>query len=672
MDPDLCQTLFQELQAILLKHNNHHPMPPEIGPSGNYAYQFSIENDGNYRIYQRTSLSSSSSLLEGKTTLQEVMRFDPEIEIHGMSLSVDESCIACLEENIVKQTKLIRIRNIETGQERFLSSIADKHDDDGPNIVSLEWGPVITTKKGYHHSIYLVGSDQQGRPDRVYVSTVDPKSLHQSSEFQILFQSNDPAVMVDAQRTKGCQYVAIQAMTKSSNEVYLSAGPSSLILVRPRQDNVLYHLDVGDQNDVVVLLSDEKGGELCMLETTVGLLPMDNNKEQRNNNKRANSDGGAADDDDDHVISDMDLFRDYHVLYERSTATGCQRIRVLHRQGSSRSASATVPISPEDMKCGKISPAGNIHFHSSSLRFLLESPIDPGCIYDFDFESNELKTVGATETPKGKYVRERIFVPSKDGTPVPLSIVFREDEESWPSWFNARERNPRPVVLVGYGAYGEPMDLGYEPTWLPLLSRGFVLAFAHTRGGGDLGKAWYHAGCRENKINAIEDFEACANHLKTQWTGPLTAKAFSAGGVLVGAALNRQPGLFDNVVLTNAFVDVYNTMMDPNLFLTPHEWDEYGNPLEDANIHDLIQSYCPIYNASLSSNPIPRILLIGTLDDDNVPFWNATILGKKLRDCTEDKDNVLLHIEDSGGHHLGSRRPNIAALELAFIIQNST
>jgi oligopeptidase B len=448
-------------------------------------------------------------------------------------------------------------------------------------------------------------------------------------------------------------------MTKTSNEIYLSADPSTLLLVRPREENVQYHLDVGDQNDVVMLLS-ENGGEYIVLETTTDLLPM--GRERKNERMSTGT-------EDDHVITDMDLFRNYHVLYERSTSTGYQRISV-YRRGSLSTSCVVVPLSPDAVECGKLCPAGNINFGSKSLRFELESPITSGCIYDFEFETNEVKRNGSAEDSRGSYKSERIFVSSKDGTKVPLSLIYREDEKSWSSWFGARE-SARPVVLVGYGAYGEPMNLGYDPSWLPLLERGFVLAFAHTRGGGDLGKAWYHAGCRENKVKAIEDFEACANHLKAQWGGPLTAKAFSAGGVLVGGALNRQPGLFDNVVLTNAFVDVYKTMMNPDLFLTPHEWDEYGNPLEDTGIHDLIRSYCPIYNVTSSSNPPPRILLIGTLDDENVPFWNATIFAKKLRDCTDDKDKVFLHIEDGGKHHLGGRRLHVAALELAFIIQNS-
>ena len=232
----------------------------------------------------------------------------------------------------------------------------------------------------------------------------------------------------------------------------------------------------------------------------------------------------------------------------------------------------------------------------------------------------------------------------------------------------------RPVILVGYGAYGEPMDLSYNPMWPSLLKRGYVLAFAHTRGGSDLGRKWYLAGCRENKTKGIDDFEACAMYLKSRYSsGNLSAFAFSAGGVLVGAVMNRKPSLFDNVVLTNSFLDVYNTLKNPDLYLTSHEWDEYGNPLQDTNAADEIRSYCPTTNVKAMEN-CPRTLVIGTMDDENVPFWNAVIFAKKLRDYVEgpgSKDNVCLYIEDKGGHHFASnRRLPIAAMSMTFIIQN--
>jgi oligopeptidase B len=245
-------------------------------------------------------------------------------------------------------------------------------------------------------------------------------------------------------------------------------------------------------------------------------------------------------------------------------------------------------------------------------------------------------------------------------------------------------------VLVGYGAYGESVNLGYDPTWRPLLDRGFLLAFAHTRGGGELGKGWYHAGRLGGKVRAVEDFCACAKALRewhpsfsppqqlgsdddgTGHVSSLTAKAFSAGGVIVGAAANAHPELFDKVVLTNAFCDVSATLMNASLFLTSHEWEEYGNPVLDPKVLSLVNSYCPVSSIPSSTTKItnyPDMLLIGTLDDGNVPYWNAVIMANKLRDSGVSRDRALLHVEDGGGHELsGERRIHVAAMELAFIL----
>lgn len=202
------------------------------------------------------------------------------------------------------------------------------------------------------------------------------------------------------------------------------------------------------------------------------------------------------------------------------------------------------------------------------------------------------------------------------------------------------------------------------------------MAFAHTRGGGDLGKAWYRAGNKDKKIRGIEDFEACAYYLKRRFPdGRVSAKGFSAGGVIVGAAVNRNPGLFDKVVLVNAFLDVLATMQNPSLFLTEHEYDEFGNPSTDENIDALIRSYCPLVGLRPEEQRETDFLLVGTLDDVNVPYWNAALYFHKLtngaRNCESESRSkrALLYMQSEGGHHVtASDRITIQSLENAFLL----
>ena len=650
IDPKLFRQIWMELQASVTK--NAHPPPPEPGPTGAYLYQ-SVTSDNGNLSYQRCKASDAES-----TPPQVVINVDPQVEIQGMSLTVDESCIAYLTTHSVTGTTEVHLRHIDSGEETTLQV---SHPE---LIVSLEWGPRVSC----HHSFYYVTVDSLGRPHQVYGCLVDATTL-QPSEQSMIFHSENAADIVDIQRTKGCDYVSIQTMTKTSNEIYLSNDPTQpMVLVREREEGFQYHVDVGDQGSIF-LLASQNGSEMSVLETTVESLPMPKDQDL--------SKLVIAASDVSHVITDIDLFRDYLVLYERSTRDGRQHIHVQQRKKKEKANIVT--LSEETINCSKISPAGNMYYNAESLRFSVESPASSGRIYDYHFKSGIVKELSSKEISEKEprdsapdYHQERLFVTSRDGAQVPMSLIYRKDvESSWSSWLGFGQ--PKPIVLVGYGAYGEPMNLGYDPTWIPLLERGFVLAFAHTRGGGDLGRAWYHAGRLENKTKAIEDFIACAEALKTGpfAGGALTAKAFSAGGIVVGAAVNQEPELFNNVVLTNAFCDLHATLSNPNLFLTKHEWDEYGNPLVDTKIEKAIRSYCPTSNI-VDGARYPRFLLIGTVDDENVPYYNAVIFARKLRSSGVDKDRVQLHVEDGGGHTLGGgHRIPVAALEVSFIVENS-
>eukprot|EP00980_Cylindrotheca_fusiformis_P016848 scaffold5085_cov115-Cylindrotheca_fusiformis.AAC.13 len=719
LDQDLCQHMLTQL----LSKQHTVEEEEEYGPTGTWKYQslYGSSNNNNSNDENRNNNYDGRLLYLRRdvTTGQEqvvVLDLEEPYQIRSMSLSVDETLIAYVitsgdddddEDNTT--TSSIRIRHVESGTE---IPIVASSSNSTAGIMSVELGPSTSSLSSNRtHGLYWVGGldEHNGqRPDRVYGAeiTVDTTSsegvvqLHITAEPTLLYQSKDPAVMVDVQRTKGCHYVAIQAKTKVDNEIFLSSNPTEPSLLLPvlksekeeeEEGSLQYHLDVGEEEDVVILAS-RNGEEYRVLETTVDSLPI----------HIQDCTQTTFPIDPEYSISDMDLFRDYIVFYERSKRNGLERIRT-HSRTRTQNLPAPPVIVPlpsnqegqPHRECYKLSPGGNMYFGSQSLSFRIESPVHPPSLYEFDMQRQELKQQQtseeqvASQEPGIIVHAERVLVPSKDGTQVPLSLIHSPKQESkkavGQSFFDQLLLDPEeeiaqksPVVLIGYGAYGEPMDLQYNPSWEILVRRGYVLAFAHTRGGGDLGREWYSGGCRENKMKAIEDFEACAHYLRTSSTychppnDRLTAMAFSAGGVLVGAAMNRDPELFDNVVLTNAFLDVYETMMNPNLFLTSHEWDEYGNPLQDADVAKRIRSYCP--TAGLSSSAMatcPQTLVVGTVDDENVPFWNAVIFAKKLRECIQDKDRVFLHLEAKGGHHLGSRRLHVSALELAFIIQHS-
>ena len=219
----------------------------------------------------------------------------------------------------------------------------------------------------------------------------------------------------------------------------------------------------------------------------------------------------------------------------------------------------------------KISPGLNACYGSTKFRFYVESPLHSPTALDYDFELDTYCGGRPGESTKD-YFMEKAFATSLDGTIIPMTLVGLASSDS---------DSPRPTVLVAYGSYGEMNVPSYDPTLVPLLRRNFVIAYAHTRGGGELGTKWYEKGRGGNKPRAIEDLIACAEALTNQLavTEPhlLGVRAFSAGAVIAASAVNERPTLFSTLCLANPFVDVFGAMSDPTLPLTEHERDEWGD-----------------------------------------------------------------------------------------------
>lgn len=444
---------------------------------------------------------------------------------------------------------------------------------------------------------------------------------------------------------------------------------------------------------------------------------------------------------------------------------------ILLLQNANHGTTTDVKAHPQlDMVAAAItvSPIGNLWYHSPSFRFALESPVQMKRVFQYNVRSRQWQELTKTNIPKSPTAasttsgiispdlastgttltegnaaslhtveQQRVLVASHDGALVPLTLIRKRNSEG--NKKNSQNSNSNvtammtdgrkgkkddddceddnhstkictvtSVILTAYGSYGACLDLSYNPTWQPLLQRGVVLAFAHVRGGGELGQQWHAHGKKEHKPNAVHDFIACAQAIRTYlFSGnddycedsrrrmvQITAKAFSAGGVVVASALNRRPDLFDAAILTNAFLDVHETLKCQELHLSQQDWEEFGNPHHDKD-RAIIESYCPV--ASLTSavrqdhghdGDGPRILLISALDDALVPFRHSLVYGNKWRtlrilnhDNNRSKEHqrgfyrrhasdVSFHFEPVGGHQLegGDIRTRVAAIEAVFAL----
>jgi oligopeptidase B len=245
---------------------------------------------------------------------------------------------------------------------------------------------------------------------------------------------------------------------------------------------------------------------------------------------------------------------------------------------------------------------------------------------------------------------------------VPLSVAYRND---------VKQDGSAPIHLVGYGSYGLPLPVGFSYSRISLLDRGVVVALAHVRGGGEIGKAWHDAGRMMSKKNTFQDFIAAAEHLVREGYGSkdrLVIEGGSAGGLLMGAVTNLRPDLFRAVVMKVPFVDVVNTMLDATLPLTVGEFEEWGNPaLEDQYAY--IKSYCPYTN--LAAGVYPAILVRTSFHDSQVMYWEPAKYVAKLRTLKTDSNPLLFKVNLSAGHGGASGRYDAlreAAFDFAFIL----
>ncbi|AIR89992.1 S9 family peptidase [Pseudomonas cremoricolorata] len=260
------------------------------------------------------------------------------------------------------------------------------------------------------------------------------------------------------------------------------------------------------------------------------------------------------------------------------------------------------------------------------------------------------------------YVSERLWATAADGTQVPISLVRRRSDL----------QRTVPLYLYGYGAYGESLDPWFSHARLSLLERGVAFAIAHVRGGGELGEAWYRAGKQAQKQNTFDDFIACAEHLID--TGVTTADRLaisggSAGGLLIGAVLNQRPELFGCAIAEVPFVDVLNTMLDPDLPLTVTEYDEWGNP-QDPEVHARIKAYAPYEN--VKAQAYPAMLVVAGYNDSRVQYWEAAKWVARLRTLKTDDNLLLLKTEMDAGHGgMSGRYQGLrdVALEYAFVLE---
>jgi oligopeptidase B len=551
----------------------------------------------------------------------------------------------------------LRVRDLQTG-----ADLPEAIDD---TYYSLAWANDSTT-------LFYVRPDQANRPYQLWRHRVGTPAESDTC----LYTEEDERFFVAVGSTKDERYVVLQLSSQVTSEIRLLDADrplGSFSVVEPRRDGVEYGVE--HHGGRLLVVTNDQAKNFRLLEAAAGggsprpaeeLLPYDPSVR----------------------LLGIDVFARYLVLYER--AGGLRRIRVADLGDGGAEDPVRTP-SPEGTpspggagpgaapRLGPLDPARlhvieqpeavstawggpNPEFSSQVLRYEYTSLVTPRSVYDYDL-STRRATLRKRQPVRGGYDpscyrTERAWAEGLDGAAVPVSLVYREGIE---------RDGSAPALLYGYGAYEASVDPAFSSLRLSLLDRGFVVAVAHVRGGGELGRPWYEDGKLLRKRNTFFDFIACGRHLVEEgWTSTerLVARGGRAGGMRMGVVANEAPSLFRAIVAEVPFVDCLTTMLDDTLPLTVTEWEEWGNPKDDPEAYAYMKSYSPYDN--VAAQHYPRLLVTGGLNDPRVGYWEPAKWVAKLRSLSPDSQ-VLFKCELGSGHAGPSGRYH-AWEEEAFVL----
>lgn len=614
--------LFKEMRARIKEADKSVPQK-----DGDFLYWIEFEEGAEYKKWWRRPVGAPDDGSADELILDEVALAEGKdyFRLGAIAVSKDGTKLAWSVDDNGSERFTARIKIIATGEVL---------PDEIPGTLSgLIW---VKDDTGLVYSL----ANENWRTDNARLHWIG-QPLENDVE---LYHEDDEGFRVGASLSANEQWLIISTGDHETGEVRLVPADDPLatpLLVKPRQKGVEYDVD---ERDGVLYIHANDTHENFRLATA----PLSNPGEWTT----------LIEGTDDFYLTGFDLFRNFYVTEGR--VRGLDRIEVRYYDDPSRVEPIEFPEASYEASLGD-----NPEWDMSVLRVGYESMVSPASSYDYDVATRSLTLLKVQEIPSGYdaslYETARLEIAARDGTMVPVSVVWRKD------------RAPGgPLHLYGYGAYGIAIGPGFSTTRLSLVDRGFAYAIAHIRGGDDLGRAWYKAGKLEARTNTFNDFVDVAKGLVERgFTAPgkISISGGSAGGELMGAVINSDPELWGAVVAHVPFVDVLNTMLDEDLPLTPGEWPEWGNPIEDKAAFELIHSYSP-YD-QVKAQAYPPLMVTAGLNDPRVTYWEPAKWVARLREVKTDGNELILKTNMGAGH--GGKSGRFESLketaeEFAFIL----
>jgi len=590
-----------------------------------WYYYSRTEQGKQYPIYCRKRSLGAEAAEQVTLDLNELARDQKFMALGAYVTSDDANWLAYSTDNVGFRQYSLYVKDLRSGEIR--GPVAEK-------VGSVDWAADNRTL------FYTVEEEGTKRQYRLYRHALG------AEEHALVYEEQDPAFNIGVERTLSRAYLVLDVASLTTSEArYLSAAEplGEWKLVAPRIPDQEY--EVEHHGEHFYVRSNDTGRNFRLVRAPVSSPGRASWKEVVAHRSDVMLEGAA-------------FFKEHSVLFEREAGLPQARVTDLHT-GASHRIEFPEPVY-------SAFPTGNAEFDTTSFRFSYQSLVTPGSVFDYDMRTRERTLLKQVEVLGGydatQYQSERLWARATDGVRVPISLVYRK---------GLRRDGSAPLYLYGYGSYGFPLPIGFSSNRVSLLDRGVVIAIAHVRGGGELGKAWHDDGRLRNKKNSFGDFIACAEHLLAGGYGSpqrLVIEGGSAGGLLMGAVTNLRPELWKAVVSKVPFVDVINTMLDESLPLTVGEFEEWGNP-KNKDDYDYINSYCPYTN--LEQKAYPTILVKTSFNDSQVMYWEPAKYVAKLRTLKTDANPLLLKTNMAAGHGGASGRYDAlreAAFDYAFIL----
>ncbi len=483
--------------------------------------------------------------------------------------------------------------------------------------------------------LFWIFRDDNGRPAKIY------RRPTRGGEDVLIYDEPDDGFFLGIDQSESGEFIVIHAGNHTSSETLLiprEAPTATPVVFSPREDETLYTVTHWDGR-WYILTNADGAVDFKVMVAEPGRTARSHWRE-------------FVPHQAGRYITGLSAKQDYLVRAERENAL--PRIVIRHRSGQEHA----IALAEEAFN---IELVGGYEYDTANQRYIYESPTTPMQWFDYDMGTRTQVLRKTQEIPSGHnpadYEARRFFATAEDGKRVPITVLMKRGTPLDAS---------APLYLYGYGSYGINLDADFSIRRFSIVDRGWVYAIAHVRGGADMGFSWYQDGKRFTKKNSFTDFIACAEELITRGygrAGRIVAEGRSAGGLLMGAIANMRPDLWAGVIGGVPFVDVLNTMSDTTLPLTPPEWPEWGNPLEDTEAYDYIASYCPYSN--IEAKAYPAILSTGGLTDPRVTYWEPAKWVAKLRPHTTSGRPILMKMNMGAGHAGSAGRFEFLREELA-------